>query len=409
MGDMHKARLTLVTRANSRSPRPRVYGPDTQEEHKVKLTRAIAKNKQEATRISNAAKQAEADKLRGTSPVTRRRVAPTVSPGTRSRLLDTITEPDYRTNPYNAGSKPSKRRVRTVSFEERPTTITSEATKPVYPLTDPVEAARETSKAAADVYPDDGLKKGQNPIRSKHMDIDIVLQKKRSARIKERATPLLRSDDRRVLEEQWKPNDYETRAQKAAKKRIESARLKAAAAVDDATFPRTPPVPNSPWSTSKPPQVVFDIEAEKNRRVADAERDLRIKTHKRQVGQAVSRNRKNAPAVPRTGPQIKTRIAGGKITPGEAAWRSTFGAIEPFGGVMPNNPSTISRLAKKVGKAQGPVITNPSDLLTEYGKAGRAARLAKAQARSTSSAFLRSKSVAPFPGTAGRPNLPMSY
>ena len=57
MGDMHKARLTLVTRANSRSPRPRVYGPDTQEEHKVKLTRAIAKNKQEATRISNAAKQ----------------------------------------------------------------------------------------------------------------------------------------------------------------------------------------------------------------------------------------------------------------------------------------------------------------------------------------------------------------
>lgn len=108
----------------------------------------------------------------------------------------------------------------------------------------------------------------------------------------------------------------------------------------------------------------------------------------------------------------KARIAGGKppqITPGEAAWRSTFGAIEPFAGVMPNNPSTISRLAKNVGKAQGPVITNPSDLLTEYGKAGRAARLAKAQARSTSSAFLRSKSIAPFPGTAGRPNLPMSY
>lgn len=66
----------------------------------------------------------------------------------------------------------------------------------------------------------------------------------------------------------------------------------------------------------------------------------------------------------------------------------------------------LTRLAKSVGKVKGPVVTNPSDLLVEYLAAGRAARAARAQARSTSSAFLRSKSVAPFPGTAGRPNLP---
>lgn len=78
---------------------------------------------------------------------------------------------------------------------------------------------------------------------------------------------------------------------------------------------------------------------------------------------------------------------------------------------LASNPkvATIARAGSKLGKVRGPVITNAADLLAEYLAAGRAARLAKAQARSTSSAFLRARSVAPFPGTAGRPNLPMSY
>jgi hypothetical protein len=114
----------------------------------------------------------------------------------------------------------------------------------------------------------------------------------------------------------------------------------------------------------------------------------------------------------------------GKMPPGKIAWRSTFGALQPFGGIFPNRPSTIARIGLASTKILGattkvPFITNPADLLAESLVAGRKARAAQAraaqaraaqaraaQARSTSSRFLRSKSVSPFPGTLNRPNLP---
>jgi hypothetical protein len=99
----------------------------------------------------------------------------------------------------------------------------------------------------------------------------------------------------------------------------------------------------------------------------------------------------------------------GKVPPGKVAWRSTFGALQPFGGIFPNKPSTIAKIGKAPTKILGatkkaPVITNPADLLAEHLAAGRASR----QAKMSDSRFLRGKSMGSYPGSLNKPRLPPS-
>lgn len=478
MGDMWKARTTLGSHASSRSRKPSllVYGPDTQEqnESKAKAQRLRDKMayKRRITRLEHEKKVAIRDARSAATPVKKSIVfgPRQFPPGTRAA----------RTTPNNFEFETASREdfVREYNSERPPDRpITSAAVKEVYPLKEKVDAARESEYGAGK-----GTRAGVNPIRSKYMDVDIVLNKQRSARIKERATPLVRSDDRRMLEEQWKPNDYESRGQTVAKKRNQRARLKAAAAVDDATFPRIPPGRGFEYPSDKPSQTAIDINAEKARRKAFEDRATRLREARvRQLvrsgtpvpvevpkpapvrrpvvqksneqiridaeksaaassGRTTYRYPPMPSPVPTTGPttvgdvspssaerQRQAALRRTEQTPADRARRAAIIAenktrirleaeelaakraraarmatnINAARAKLASNP-VLSRL----GKAQGPVITNPSDLLTEYGKAGRAARLAKAQASSTNSSFLRSKSVSPFPGTTNKPKLP---
>lgn len=273
MNDMWKARTTLGSHASSSSRKPSllVYGPDTQEQNESKAKAKLVRDKMAYNRRIKRLEYEKKVAIRDA----RARAAATVKtsivygpmqfpPGTRAA----------RTTPNNFEFETASREdfVREYNSERpRDRPITSAAVKEVYPLTDPVQAARETAYGGGS-----GLRAGVNPIRSKYMDVNIGENKQRTARITSTAAPVSQSFDRRELEAKWKSNDYETRAQKAAKKRIESARVRAASAAVDRVFPRPPSAPGFEYR-GKPSPTALAVNAEKARRKAFEDRATRLR------------------------------------------------------------------------------------------------------------------------------------